>query len=125
RLRLAGAGTAGIAGGPPGDLYVTVVIQPHPIFARQGQDLLVEVPVHYGTLVLGGRIRVPTLEGEEELPIPAGTEPDAVLTVSGRGLPHGRRRGDLRVRLKVVVPRKLTRQQKKLLEEFTSSLPPA
>lgn len=124
RLRLAGQGNAGQAGGPPGDLHVTVEIQPHPVFKRRGQDLEVELPVHYGTLVLGATVKVPTLEGEAELKIPAGTDPDAVLTVPGQGLPRGRRRGDLKVRLKIVVPRKLTRQQKRLLEELTGSLPP-
>lgn len=124
RLRLSGQGNAGLAGGPPGDLYVTVEIQPHPVFRRRGQDLEVELPVHYGTLVLGATVRVPTLDGDQELKIPAGTDPDAVLTVPGHGLPRGRRRGDLKVRLKVVVPRKLSRQQKKLLDEFTNSLPP-
>lgn len=125
RLRLAGQGNAGLAGGPPGDLYVAVEIQPHPVFKRRGHDLEVELPVHYGTIVLGAVVKVPTLNGDQELKIPVGTGPDAVLTVPGHGLPHGRRRGDLKVRLKVVVPRKLTRQQKKLLEDLTNSLPPA
>ncbi len=125
RLRLAGQGNAGVAGGPPGDLYVTVEIQPHPVFKRRGQDLEVELPVHYGTLALGGTVKVPTLDGEAELKVPAGTDPDAVLAVPGQGMPRGRRRGDLRVRMKVLVPRRLTRQQKKLLEDLTNSLPPA
>jgi len=122
---LAGQGNAGVAGGPPGDLYVVVEIQPHPVFKRRGQDLEVELPVHYGTLALGATVKVPTLDGQTDLKIPSGTGPDAVLSVEGQGLPRGRRRGDLKVRLKVVVPRKLSRQQKKLLEELTSSLPPA
>ena len=125
RLQLAGQGNAGIAGGPPGDLYVTVEVQPHPVFKRRGPDLEVELPIHYGTLVLGGTVKVPTLDGEADLRIPAGTDPDTVLTLSGQGLPHGRRRGDLRVRLKVVIPKKLTRQQKKLLDELMNSLPSA
>ncbi|MEW6217024.1 MAG: DnaJ C-terminal domain-containing protein, partial [Candidatus Bipolaricaulota bacterium] len=125
RLRLAGQGNAGVAGGPPGDLYVVVEIQPHPVFKRRGQDLEVELPVHYGTLALGATVKVPTLDGEAELKIPAGTDPDAVLTVSGRGVPRGWRRGDLKVRLRIVVPKKLSRQQKKLLGDLTNSLPPA
>jgi len=124
RLRLPKLGNAGVAGGPPGDLYVTVEIQPHPVFRRRGQDLEVDLPVHYGTLALGGTVKAPTLNGETDLRIPAGTDPDAVLTVSGKGLPRGRRQGDLKVRLKVVVPKKLTRQQRKLLDELTNSLPP-
>lgn len=125
RLRLAGQGNAGVAGGPPGDLYITVEIQPHPLFKRRGQDLELELPVHYGQLVLGATMKVPTLDGETALTIPPGTDPDTVLTVPGRGLPRGRRRGDLYVRLKVIVPKRLSRQQKKLLDEFTKSLPPA
>lgn len=123
RLILRGQGNAGLAGGRAGDLHVTVEIQPHPIFARQGQDLWVEVPVHYGTLVLGGRIKVPTLTGEEEVEIQPGTETDRVLVLPGRGLPGPRGPGNLKVRLKLVIPRRLTWAQRKLLEEFTNSLP--
>ncbi len=123
RLRLAGQGNAGLAGGPPGDLYVVVEIQPHPLFARRGQDLWVEVPVHYGTLVLGGKIRVPTLKGEDELEIAAGTDPEEVLTLPGRGLPGGGRPGDLHIRLKVEIPKRLGRKERELLREFTESLP--
>lgn len=124
QLRLSGAGNAGIAGGPPGDLFVTVEIQPHPIFARQGQDLWVEAPVHYGTLVLGGKIRVPTLEGEETLTIPPGTEPDQVLSIPGRGMPGRSSRGDLKVRLRVVIPKRLGREERHLLQNFTEKLSP-
>ena len=124
RLRLKGEGNAGRAGGPPGDLYITVEIQPHPVFKRQGADLSVEVPVHYGTLVLGGEIKVPTLEGEEELKVAPGTLPEEVLRLRGRGMPQGRRRGDLLVRLRVVIPKSLSRSQRELLKKFTDSLPP-
>jgi molecular chaperone DnaJ len=124
RLRLRGEGNAGRAGGPPGDLYITVEIQPHPVFQRQGADLAVEVPVHYGQLVLGGKVRVPTLEGEEELEVPAGTDSGQVLRLRGRGLPQGRQRGDLLVHLKVVIPKGLSRSQRELLRKFTDSLPP-
>jgi molecular chaperone DnaJ len=124
RLRLRGEGNAGVAGGPPGDLYITVEIQPHPLFKRKGADLEVEVPVHYGTLVLGGKVKVPTLEGEEEISIPPGTDPGEVLRLRGRGMPQGRRRGDLLVRLRVVIPRSLSRSQRELLAKFTDSLPP-
>lgn len=124
RLRLSGQGNAGVAGGPPGDLYVTVEIQPHPRFTRKGADLELELPVHWSQLVLGAKVKVPTLRGEAELRIPAGTDPGAVLTLPGAGMPRGRRRGDLAVRLKVVVPKKLTREQRKLLEELSATLPP-
>ncbi len=124
RLRLAGRGNAGVAGGPPGDLYIVVELQPHPLFARRGQDLWVEVPVHYGTLVLGGRIRVPTLSGEEELEIAPGTDPEAVLTLPGRGLPGRGRPGDLYVRLKVEIPKRLGHRERDLIKDFTEKLPP-
>lgn len=124
RLILRGQGNAGIAGGPAGDLHVTVEIQPHPLFARQGQDLWVEVPVHYGTLVLGGRIKVPTLSGEEEVEIAPGTEPEEVLVLRGRGLPGPRGLGDLKVRLKVVIPKRLGREERRLLQAFTERLSP-
>ncbi|MCX7750855.1 MAG: molecular chaperone DnaJ [Candidatus Bipolaricaulota bacterium] len=124
RLRVPGGGNAGVAGGPPGDLYVTVEIQPHPLFRRKGEDLEVELPVHWAQLVLGATVKVPTLRGEAELKVPPGTDPDAVLTVPGEGMPHGRRRGDLKVRLKVAVPRRLSRQQKRLVEELLETLPP-
>lgn len=119
-----GMGNAGVAGGPAGDLHVIVEIQPHPIFARQGQDLWVEVPVHYGVLVLGGKIRVPTLRGEEEIEVPPGTEPEEVLVLRGRGLPGANGHGDLKVKLAVVIPKKLGREERRLLAAFTEKLPP-
>jgi molecular chaperone DnaJ len=124
RLRLRGEGNAGEAGGPSGDLYIVVEVQPHPVFRREGADLWVEIPVHYGQLVLGGRVRVPTLEGQEWLTIPAGTAPDEILRLPGRGMPHGHRRGNLLVRLKVTIPKGLNRKQRELLQGFTDSLPP-
>jgi molecular chaperone DnaJ len=84
----------------------------------------VEVPVHYGTLVLGGRIKVPTLSGEEEVEIAPGTEPDEVLVLRGHGLPGPSGRGDLKVRLKVAIPKKLGREERRLLQAFTEKLPP-
>ncbi|MGC9530039.1 MAG: molecular chaperone DnaJ [Candidatus Bipolaricaulaceae bacterium] len=124
RLRLRGQGNAGLTGGPPGDLYIVVEIRNHPLFTRQGADLSVELPVHYGQLVLGGRVQVPTLEGREEVEIPPGTSPAEVIRLTGRGMPQGRQRGDLLIRFSVAVPRRLTRKQRELLETFTASLPP-
>ncbi len=124
RLRLRGEGNAGRAGGPPGDLIIRVEIQQHQVFRREGSDLRVEIPAHYGQLVLGDKVRVPTLDGDEELTIPPGTSPGATLRLPGRGMPRGRRRGDLLVDLKVVVPKKIGRNQRGLLKEFTDSLPP-
>jgi len=126
RLRLSGEGEGGAAGGPPGDLYVVLVVQEHPFFHREGNDLYCEIPVNFPTLALGGTIAIPTLEGgEEPYDVPDGTQSGDTLRLAGRGMPDvgGRGRGDLLVTLKVVTPRKLTREQKKLLEQLAESLP--
>ena len=126
RLRLSGEGEGGAAGGPAGDLYVVLIVQDHPFFQRDGNDLHCEVPVNFPTLALGGSIMIPTLDGgEEAYEVPDGTQSGATLRLSGRGMPdvNGRGRGDLLVTLKVVTPRKLSREQKKLLEQLAASLP--
>jgi molecular chaperone DnaJ len=126
RLRLNGEGEGGAAGGPPGDLYVVIIVQDHAFFQRDGNDLHCEVPVNFPTLALGGSIRIPTLDGgEEAYEIPDGTQSGATLRLSGRGMPDvsGRGRGDLLVTVKVVTPKKLSREQKKLLEQLAASLP--
>jgi molecular chaperone DnaJ len=126
RLRLTGEGEAGVGGGPRGDLYVVVDVRDHPFFQRDGNDLLCEIPLQFPTLALGGQIRIPTLDGEEPFSIPEGTQSGAVFRVRGRGMPDvtGRsNRGDLLVTVKVITPRKLTREQKKLLEQLDATLP--
>jgi len=125
RLRLRGEGEAGVAGGPPGNLDVVVHVQEHPFFRRDGDDLYCEIPVSFPMLALGGEIRVPTLDGEQTLRIPEGTESGSVLRLRGKGMPNisGRGHGDLHVVVQVITPRKLTREQKKLLEQLAASLP--
>lgn len=125
RLRLYGEGEHGTAGGPPGDLYVVVHVQEHPFFQRDGDDLYCEMPIQFPTLALGGSIRVPTLNGQEELTIPAGTQPGARFRIRGKGMPNvsGRGHGDLHVIARVAVPKKLTREQKHLLEELARTMP--
>jgi molecular chaperone DnaJ len=125
RLRLTGEGEAGGSGGPPGDLYVVIHVQDHPFFHRDGNDLYVEVPLNFSTVALGGEIRIPTLDGEEPFKVPEGTESGQAFRLRGRGMPDvtGRGRGDLFVTMKVTTPKKLTREQKKLLEQLASSLP--
>ncbi len=120
RLRLAGEGEAGTRGGPPGDLYVVIKLRPHRIFTRRGRDLHCELEVGMAAAALGGELRVPTLDGEVTVTVPPGTQPGAVLRVRGKGMPVPGRgdRGDLHVRVKVVVPRRLTQRQRELLEEF-------
>ncbi len=125
RLRLYGEGEHGSAGGPPGDLYVVVHVQEHQFFQRDGDDLYCEMPVSFPTLALGGEMHVPTLAGDEEIRIPAGTQPGARFKVKGKGMPNvsGRGTGDLFAIVRVAVPKKLTREQKHLLEELARTLP--
>ncbi len=125
RLRLSAEGEVGPSGGPPGDLYVVVHVQDHDFFQREGNDLFCEISVNYPTLAMGGELRIPTLEGEERFPVPEGTQSGTTFTLRGRGMPDvsGRGRGNLMVTVRVVTPKKLTREQKKLLEQLADLLP--
>ena len=125
RLRLSGEGEAGGPGGPAGDLYVVIHVQEHPFFQRDGNDLYCEVPLNFPTLALGGEIRIPTLEGEEPFKVPEGTGSGQSFRLRGRGMPDvsGRGRGDLFITVKVITPKKLSKEQKKLLEQLATSLP--
>lgn len=122
RLRLQGEGEAGIAGGPPGDLFVVISIKPHPLFERDGMDLHCEVPVPFTHAVLGAEIEVPTLEGKVPLRITEGTQSGTVLRLRGKGLPALRSssRGDQLVRIFVEVPTRITARQRELLEQFAA-----
>ena len=125
QLRLMSEGEHGTAGGPPGDLYVVVHVQEHPFFHREGDDLYCELPIHFPTLALGGAVRVPTLDEAEDLSIPAGTQPGARFRLRGKGMPNvnGRGHGDLHVIARVAVPKKLTKEQKHLLEQLAETMP--
>jgi molecular chaperone DnaJ len=125
RLRLYAEGEAGHAGGPAGDLYVFVQVQDHAFFHREGDDLYCQIPVSFPTLALGGKIQVPTLNGREEVKIPEGSESGTVFRLRGKGMPNvsGRGRGDLHVVVQVKTPKKLTRDQRKALEQLASALP--
>ena len=125
RLRLTGEGEFGSRGAPPGDLYVVIHVREHPFFHRDGDDLLCEVPVTYPTLVLGGEIRVPTLDDSAAIQIPKGTQTDTRFRLRGKGMPNvgGRGHGDLYVRVKVAVPRRLSREQKELIENLDETMP--
>lgn len=125
QLRLSGEGEHGTAGGPTGDLYVVVHVQDHEFFHRENDDLYCELPVHYHTLALGGTVKVPTLDGRADVSIPAATQPGARFRVRGKGMPNvnGRGHGDLHVIARAAVPKKLTREQKRILEEFGRTLP--
>jgi molecular chaperone DnaJ len=124
RIRIGGRGHAGERGGPPGDLYVLIHVREDPRFVRDGNDLVTAVDVSAPLAALGTTVEVPTVDGPVDLEIPAGTQPHETLTVRGRGMPalRGRRTGDLRVVVNVVIPRNLNREQKQLLEELAGSL---
>lgn len=120
RLRLSGEGEAGIRGGPTGDLYVVVQIADHPIFRREGDDLTCEVPISFTQAALGSDTQIPTLNGMIPMHIPAGTQPGTEFRLAGYGLPsmRGYGRGDLRVKVVVEIPSRLTPEQRALLEEL-------
>lgn len=120
RLKLRGEGEAGTGGGPAGDLYVVISVKEHPIFGRQGKDVVCEIPVSFTQLALGAEIEVPTLEDKAKLKIPSGTQTGTVFRLKEKGIPdlQGYARGDQLVRVHVEVPRKLTAQQRELLEEY-------
>jgi molecular chaperone DnaJ len=126
RLRLYGEGEHGGAGGPTGDLYVVVHVQEHPFFHREGDDLYCEAPVIFPTLALGGEIEIPTLGEPETLSIPAGTQSGARFKLRGKGMPNvsGRGKGDLYVIVRAAIPRKLTKDQKKLVEQLAATMQP-
>ena len=126
RIRLSGRGHAGERGGPPGDLYVLVRVAEDERFVRDGSNLVTVVDVPAPAAALGTNVTVPTLDGEEEVEVPVGTQPGTVVTLRGRGMPTvGRgRRGDQQVVLNVVIPRNLTGRQSELLEELRASLTP-
>lgn len=119
RLRLAGEGEGGIRG--RGDLYVHLVVKPHPVFQREGSHLIVEYPVNIAQAALGAEVEVPTLNGHVSMKVPPGTQSGTVFRVRGKGLPDvrdGRVAGDLLVRVIVETPTRLNATQRRLLEEF-------
>ena len=120
RLRSVGNGEAGLRGGPAGDLYVVLHVQPHEIFQRDGDDLLCEVPVSFVQAALGAEIQVPALDGKTTIKIPPGTQPGALFRLKGQGIKslHGHGSGDLHVRINVEVPTHLSATQKAKLQEF-------
>jgi molecular chaperone DnaJ len=124
RIRLSGRGHAGERGGPPGDLYVLVHVREDERFVRDGQDLVTAVDVPAPAAALGTTVQVPTLDGATELELAAGVQPGETLTLRGRGLPPLRRgpAGDLRVVVNVVVPRRLSAEQRELLEQLGGTL---
>ncbi|CAA9539294.1 MAG: Chaperone protein DnaJ, partial [uncultured Solirubrobacteraceae bacterium] len=124
RIRISGRGHAGDRGGPPGDLYVLVRVREDERFIRDGDDLVTIVDVAAPLAALGTRIEVPTLDGDVPLEVPAGTQPGETLTLAGRGMPPLRRgrTGDLKVIVNVATPRRLSREQRELLERLAGTM---
>lgn len=123
QIRLSGEGEVGPRGGAPGNLYVAVHVNPHPALTRDGTELYYELPVSIAQAALGTKVRVPTVEGEEEVEVKAGTQPGSEIKLRSRGVPHLRRpgsRGDLHVVVRVAVPTKLSKRQRQLLEELAA-----
>jgi molecular chaperone DnaJ len=126
RIRIGGEGHAGESGAQAGDLYVLVRVRPDPRFVREGNDLFATVGLTMTQAALGGKIDVPTLDGQIELELEPGTQPGEVRVLRGRGMPvlQGRGRGDLRLLVNVAVPRRLTDEQRGLLERFEQTVDP-
>ena len=125
RIRSTGDGEAGTLGGPAGDLYIVVFVREHEFFQRDGNDLHCTVPLPFTTLALGHDIKVPGIEGEHGLKIPESTQTGTTFRLRGKGMPDvsGRGHGDLLVTVQAVTPKKLTKEQKKLLEQLAATLP--
>jgi molecular chaperone DnaJ len=123
RIRIAGNGEGGVRQGPPGDLYVYLIVAPHPLFRRDGLDTFVDVPITFPQAALGASIMVPSLGGEVALTIPAGTQAGAMLRLRGRGMPSVRaaQRGDHHVTVRIVVPSKLSKRQREALEQYSKA----
>jgi molecular chaperone DnaJ len=120
RLRVTGEGEAGVNGGPSGDLFVVLHVKEHETFERQGANLYSAVPVSFAQAALGAEIKVKTLDGEEDLKIPAGTQTGTVFRLKSHGMPTlgGRGKGDLFVAVTLITPKTLTKEQRKLLEQL-------
>ena len=125
RIRLSGRGHAGDRGGPPGDLYVQVRVTPDPRYVRDGDDLVTAVDVPAPLAALGGTVPVETLlHGTQDVDIAAGTQPATQIRLKHEGMPalHGRRTGDLRVVVNVIIPRKLSASQREQLQAFSDTI---
>ncbi|MFQ6041113.1 MAG: molecular chaperone DnaJ, partial [Candidatus Poribacteria bacterium] len=118
-LRLQRQGNSGLKGGPPGDLYVNIQVQPHPHFKRNGKNIIYETSIPFTTAALGGEIKVPTLKGIATLKIPKGAQSNQTLRLRGQGIPDAKgNRGDQLVKIAIAVPKNLSRKQEELLKQY-------
>jgi len=124
QIRLNGEGGPGVYGGPNGSLFLVLDVRSHKFFKRRENDIILNLDINVAQAVLGAEVDVPTLEGDEKLKIPAGTQPGKVFHIKGKGVPHLRRggRGDQLVIFNVVVPTKLTKEQRELFEKLAETL---
>ena len=124
QIRLAGEGEPGANGGPTGNLYLVVNVQPHQFFKRRENDILLNLDINIAQAVLGAEVEVPTVNGKEKLKIPSGTQPGKIFTMKARGVPYVRKsgRGDQLVIVNVDIPSKLTKDQRELFEKLSATL---
>jgi len=120
KLQLTGKGELGEQGGPPGNLYVVIVVKDHDVFSRKGNDVLCEISLNFIAAILGARVEVPTLKGNVPFDIPAGTQPDKLLRLKGLGVPrlNGRGVGDQLIRVKLTIPTSLSKDERELLVQY-------
>jgi len=126
QIRLRGEGHAGAKGGSTGNLYITLSVKQHELFTRDGDNILYELPINFAQAALGAELEVPTLHGKTKLKVPAGSQTGTVFRLKAQGIPHLNRsgHGDQLVTLFVVIPDRLTKEQRQLLEELAASLSP-
>jgi len=126
QIRLSGEGQAGVRGGPAGDLYIILSVKQHEFFTRDGDNILYELPINFAQAALGAEVEVPTLEGKTKLKVPAGSQTGTFFRLKGQGVSHLNKsgRGDQLVTLFVVIPDKLTEQQRQLFQELADTLSP-
>lgn len=125
KLRIRDEGEAGEKGSEQGDLYIVIHINKHKYFERKGDDIYIEIPISFAQAALGDEIDIPILKNTARLKIPAGTQPGTLFRMKGKGIPNlqGYGTGDQYVKVKVIVPKKLSKRQKELLKEFSNAEP--
>jgi len=125
KIRLAGKGDPSPGGGPPGDLYIEIKVRPHPYFSRDGDNILLQLPISLGEAVNGSQIEVPTIDGPIKMKIPPGTQGGQKMRIKGKGVPHreGGGRGDQFVVANIQIPKNLDESSQRLIDEFSKKNP--